>query len=191
VWDAPKELTEEQIKALPGWELLRPEKVRASHILVKHSGSRRPSSWKEASRRSFAHHHDRLAKQRLSVSPISRARRKRPSRSWRDTTRRSGGTQTSLACSRASTRTVPPTTTMETWAGLDRGRCRSRSRMRHFRCGWVRLVASSIRRAGFTSSCAPSDRIRFQPFGAILRIVCNLLKTILLPKDWTCCPMNC
>ncbi|KAI9459640.1 rotamase-domain-containing protein [Lactarius psammicola] len=47
VWDVPKDLTEEQIKALPGAELLRPEKVRASHILVKHSGSRRPSSWKE------------------------------------------------------------------------------------------------------------------------------------------------
>ena len=53
VWDAPKELTEEQIKALPGAELLRPEKVHASHILVKHSGSRRPSSWKEASRLSL------------------------------------------------------------------------------------------------------------------------------------------
>ncbi|KAF8257691.1 rotamase-domain-containing protein [Lactarius quietus] len=50
VWEAPKELTADQIKALPGAELLRPqaEKVRASHILVKHSGSRRPSSWKEA-----------------------------------------------------------------------------------------------------------------------------------------------
>ncbi|KAH9171035.1 rotamase-domain-containing protein [Lactarius sanguifluus] len=48
VWDEPKELTKEQIKALPGAEYLRPpEKVRASHILVKHSGSRRPSSWKE------------------------------------------------------------------------------------------------------------------------------------------------
>ena len=55
VWDAPKDLTEEEIKALPGAEHLRPEKVRASHILVKHSGSRRPSSWKEVSRRSFVH----------------------------------------------------------------------------------------------------------------------------------------
>ncbi|KAH9046951.1 rotamase-domain-containing protein [Lactarius deliciosus] len=54
VWDTPEELsqwTEEQIKALPGAEYLHSEKekkkVRASHILVKHSGSRRPSSWKE------------------------------------------------------------------------------------------------------------------------------------------------
>ncbi|KAH9020422.1 rotamase-domain-containing protein [Lactarius hengduanensis] len=55
VWDAPKELTAEQVEDLPGVEHLRPEKkkVRASHILVKHSGSRRPSSWKEASCCSF------------------------------------------------------------------------------------------------------------------------------------------
>ncbi|KAN0130058.1 rotamase domain containing protein [Lactarius tabidus] len=47
VWKAPDELTEDQVKALPGAELLLPGKVRASHVLVKHSGSRRPSSWKE------------------------------------------------------------------------------------------------------------------------------------------------
>ncbi|KAK7058771.1 peptidyl-prolyl cis-trans isomerase Pin1 [Paramarasmius palmivorus] len=55
VWEPPSELTEEQVKALPGAELLgsginpaaRTGQVRASHLLVKHSGSRRPSSWKE------------------------------------------------------------------------------------------------------------------------------------------------
>ncbi|KAI0066698.1 rotamase-domain-containing protein [Artomyces pyxidatus] len=53
-WDAPSELSQSQIDTLPGAELLkggsvdaRPSKVRASHLLVKHSGSRRPSSWKE------------------------------------------------------------------------------------------------------------------------------------------------
>ncbi|KAI0297621.1 rotamase-domain-containing protein [Multifurca ochricompacta] len=46
-WKPPDGLTEEQIKALPGASLLDPKEVRASHILVKHSGSRRPSSWKE------------------------------------------------------------------------------------------------------------------------------------------------
>ncbi|KAI0299916.1 rotamase-domain-containing protein [Russula brevipes] len=46
-WDSPEGLTKEQIKALPGASLLEPKEVRASHILVKHSGSRRPSSWKE------------------------------------------------------------------------------------------------------------------------------------------------
>ncbi|KAI9510767.1 rotamase-domain-containing protein [Russula earlei] len=47
VWEPPSDLTAEQIKALPGSSLLEPKEVRASHILVKHSGSRRPSSWKE------------------------------------------------------------------------------------------------------------------------------------------------
>ncbi|KZT73237.1 rotamase-domain-containing protein [Daedalea quercina L-15889] len=55
VWDPPAELTQEQLHALPGAkEYLaggdsggRPARVRASHLLVKHSGSRRPSSWKE------------------------------------------------------------------------------------------------------------------------------------------------
>jgi len=53
VWEAPSELNGEQIAALPGArEHLggagdRPKQVRASHLLVKHNGSRRPSSWKE------------------------------------------------------------------------------------------------------------------------------------------------
>ncbi|KDQ51142.1 hypothetical protein JAAARDRAFT_538760 [Jaapia argillacea MUCL 33604] len=55
-WEAPSGLTPEQIKDLPGSEYLEggekvaqanPGQVRASHLLVKHSGSRRPSSWKE------------------------------------------------------------------------------------------------------------------------------------------------
>ena len=52
VWEAPEGLTKEQIDSLPGASLLKPaslREVRASHILVKHGGSRRPSSWKEAS----------------------------------------------------------------------------------------------------------------------------------------------
>ncbi|KAF8641127.1 hypothetical protein AX17_000769 [Amanita inopinata Kibby_2008] len=56
-WASPAELTQDQIIQLPGAkEFLsgRPEKAakvdqaRASHLLVKHRGSRRPSSWKEA-----------------------------------------------------------------------------------------------------------------------------------------------
>ena len=52
MWEAPPDLTQEQIAALPGAKQLlldgsRPAQVRASHLLVKHSGSRRPSSWKE------------------------------------------------------------------------------------------------------------------------------------------------
>ncbi|EIN14227.1 rotamase-domain-containing protein [Punctularia strigosozonata HHB-11173 SS5] len=48
-WDPPSDLTQEQIQQLSGAHYLsRPAQVRASHLLVKHSGSRRPSSWKEA-----------------------------------------------------------------------------------------------------------------------------------------------
>jgi len=56
-WEVPPGITEEQVKQLPGAGFLSgdvgdtgkpPDKVRASHLLVKHSGSRRPSSWKES-----------------------------------------------------------------------------------------------------------------------------------------------
>ncbi|TXT07433.1 hypothetical protein VHUM_03153 [Vanrija humicola] len=54
-WDAPEGLSDAQIGALPGAAkyLSGPPpksegQVRASHILAKHSGSRRPSSWKQA-----------------------------------------------------------------------------------------------------------------------------------------------
>ncbi|KAF9055997.1 rotamase-domain-containing protein [Panaeolus papilionaceus] len=53
-WDAPSGFTKEEIEQLPGAkEYLgktappRPGQVRASHLLVKHKDSRRPSSWKE------------------------------------------------------------------------------------------------------------------------------------------------
>ncbi|KAH7886258.1 hypothetical protein F5I97DRAFT_1955460 [Phlebopus sp. FC_14] len=48
-WDPPSGFTDEQIKSLPGakeyWG--KPNQIRASHLLIKHKGSRRPSSWKE------------------------------------------------------------------------------------------------------------------------------------------------
>ncbi|KAK7695198.1 hypothetical protein QCA50_002388 [Cerrena zonata] len=52
-WDAPSELSQAEIDALPGAAQYlrgegRPSQVRASHLLVKHRDSRRPSSWKEA-----------------------------------------------------------------------------------------------------------------------------------------------
>ncbi|KAG6332418.1 hypothetical protein ID866_6669 [Astraeus odoratus] len=48
-WDPPKDLTPEEINALPGAKeyLNKPNAIRASHLLVKHKDSRRPSSWKE------------------------------------------------------------------------------------------------------------------------------------------------
>ncbi|KNZ54824.1 uncharacterized protein VP01_2842g2 [Puccinia sorghi] len=58
-WDRPSEISPEDVEKLPGAELLKApsqghggashtsDKVRASHLLVKHAQSRRPSSWKE------------------------------------------------------------------------------------------------------------------------------------------------
>lgn len=51
-WEPPAGLTPAQISALPGAQYLANGgagggKVRASHLLVKHRDSRRPSSWKE------------------------------------------------------------------------------------------------------------------------------------------------
>lgn len=54
-WEPPLGMTEDQVRALPGAQYLqqsggRPDgQVRASHILAKHTGSRRPSSWKQVS----------------------------------------------------------------------------------------------------------------------------------------------
>lgn len=60
-WERPEALSEEQITSLQGAHYLQqhangsgngnvPEgQVRASHLLVKHRDSRRPSSWKEVS----------------------------------------------------------------------------------------------------------------------------------------------
>ncbi|KIY73374.1 rotamase-domain-containing protein [Cylindrobasidium torrendii FP15055 ss-10] len=53
-WEPPAGLSKEDVANLPGAEYLKGgapppgDQVRASHLLVKHSGSRRPSSWKEA-----------------------------------------------------------------------------------------------------------------------------------------------
>ena len=63
VWDAPEGMTPEQIARLPGASRYlqgagagpgagnggKEGEVRASHILVKHAGSRRPSSWRTVS----------------------------------------------------------------------------------------------------------------------------------------------
>lgn len=60
VWETPNHLTQSQVLALPGAHLLQSttttttttkstpsNKVKASHLLIKHSQSRRPASWKQ------------------------------------------------------------------------------------------------------------------------------------------------
>jgi len=47
-WAPPPGMTEGQINALPGAsKYLQDDGMRASHLLVKHRESRRPSSWRE------------------------------------------------------------------------------------------------------------------------------------------------
>ena len=55
MWELPEGVSEEQARARPGGHFLgeasqgnQPAQVRASHLLVKHRDSRRPSSWREA-----------------------------------------------------------------------------------------------------------------------------------------------
>ncbi|PWN90335.1 rotamase-domain-containing protein [Acaromyces ingoldii] len=56
VWEKPDSISEEEVASLPGANYLggatgqaaEPAQVRASHLLVKHRNSRRPSSWKES-----------------------------------------------------------------------------------------------------------------------------------------------
>lgn len=67
-WEPPAGMSEAEIHSLPGAKYLTgggdTGQVRASHILAKHAGSRRPSSWKQVSlihhsitTTSFAHAH--------------------------------------------------------------------------------------------------------------------------------------
>lgn len=175
LWDRPPELTEEQIMNLPGAsEHLggsdRPAQVRASHLLVKHSGSRRPSSWKEVrlshgllhlslsclfhSRRPlFAWFPCHIANSRhtcLSHSRTSRARKKRPSPSCADTSQRSTARQARSPSSRPYTLTARRTHPGATWAGSALDRCRSRSRTRRTRSRSARSATSLARTAACT-----------------------------------------
>lgn len=63
MWTPPKDIPVEEVKKLSGADkyeeqlnkLLDGEKdqVRASHLLIKHKDSRRPSSWKEVGSRAL------------------------------------------------------------------------------------------------------------------------------------------
>jgi hypothetical protein len=125
IWEAPASLSPAQVASLPGAHHLRPvekedapggggagvgpERVRASHLLVKHKGSRRPSSWKEVRWRTsllprremcrpgrdtrlLTWPHTVTTFRPVAISPPSRAPRRRPSRSSRATSRQSSKT---------------------------------------------------------------------------------------------------
>ncbi|KAL9608631.1 MAG: hypothetical protein Q9167_006552 [Letrouitia subvulpina] len=46
-WEAPEGVDLDKLKAYMAESARKPGKIRAAHLLVKHRGSRRPSSWKE------------------------------------------------------------------------------------------------------------------------------------------------
>lgn len=61
-WESPPGISNDQIQTLPGAHYLNGNqgqapsgKVRASHLLIKHAQSRRPSSWKEVRIRVLYH----------------------------------------------------------------------------------------------------------------------------------------
>ncbi|KAL8742105.1 MAG: hypothetical protein Q9190_005366 [Brigantiaea leucoxantha] len=46
-WDAPEGVDLDKLKTYMNDTARNPGKIRAAHLLIKHRGSRRPSSWKE------------------------------------------------------------------------------------------------------------------------------------------------
>jgi hypothetical protein len=135
-WEPPPELTQEEVHQLPGAaEYLgaqaggggKPSQIRASHLLVKHAGSRRPSSWKEVRNRFDLatisvltdHGHFRQA---------SLAQRKTQSSSSGDTKPKLMAPRKSLENSQPSIQTVHLTRRKATLAGSGQGRCKRRLR---------------------------------------------------------------
>lgn len=150
-WEPPSGLTKEQINSLPGAkEYLSksstsggaPGQVRASHLLVKHRGSRRPSSWKEVSFGFFfvfLFLYSSLL--RISIEglllcafcfyrPTLREAKKKLLKSCASLRRRLTDRQRSLRSWLQSIRIVPPIRMLGTWGGSDAGKCRSRLRTR-------------------------------------------------------------
>lgn len=141
-WEAPSELTKEEVDELPGAKeylvdfkpLPSGQHIRASHLLIKHKDSRRPSSWKEVRDNSRDPSHSPFPN--ASRSPRSLGPRTKRSRFCESIKRRSMLLPTSLP-SLASlpryTRTVPHTKRVETWACFLTDRCKSRLRKRRLR----------------------------------------------------------
>ena len=133
-WDPPGELSQDEIDQLPGAkEYLRHEKsdhdgqVRASHLLIKHSGSRRPSSWKEVGN---IFDHAKVINLNCNICrKISLARKKKPLKSCDAIKQRLMGPPTHLRNWLRYIPIVPPMNMVVTLVGSDMVRCRNRLRM--------------------------------------------------------------
>jgi len=127
VWETPDGLTREDIQKLPGAEYLtRPAKVKASHLLVKHSGSRNPSSWREV-RCDF----QSIFLSLTTSAPRIKSRVQRPKRlrSSKDTKPRSTDPTRSSHNSQKSSQTAALLARAGILVFLVQDRCRSRSKM--------------------------------------------------------------
>jgi hypothetical protein len=149
-WEAPTDLTPELIKQLPGAKLLDPKssntavpgKVRASHLLVKHSGSRRPSSWKEVRVLESSQDHVLLN----IASPTSHVRKRKLLKFYVSTKLTSRAIPThpkNLNSWLLNILIVHPTKLVVIWGGLGLVRCRSPLRKERTLSRLVRSVMSS------------------------------------------------
>ena len=134
-WDAPQELSAKEINQLPGAEHLKDVKpsecshegqVRASHLLIKHSGSRRPSSWKEVRPN---HSKPSINLIRKHYRQILLVRKKKPSKSCEAMKQRLKDPPKNLRNWRGYTPIAPLTNMMVTLSGSGMVKCRNRLRM--------------------------------------------------------------
>ena len=135
-WDSPPGLTKDELRKLPGAHYLeQPAQIRASHLLIKHEESRRPSSWKEV-RDIPPHLPIVVSRTRAFCSQRSLGPRTKRSPSCESTKQRSMMPRTSpprLASSQRCIQIVPRTTRVAISACSLAVRCRSHLRKRPLR----------------------------------------------------------
>ena len=139
-WDAP--LPKDELRKLPGAHYLeQPLQIRASHLLIKHRESRRPSSWKEVreireiSHLSFRVHRLHLNSRRL-LGPRTKRSPSCGSTKLRSTTPQTS--QTRLASWQRCIRIVRRTTRAAISGCLLAARCKSHLRKQRLHSKWER-----------------------------------------------------
>nr|CAD1843591.1 unnamed protein product [Ananas comosus var. bracteatus] len=116
------------------------EEVRASHILIKHEGSRRRASWRDPEGR-----------------VIAPPRATPPPRASEPCAPTSSKAAPASPTSPPPTPTAPPPSVAATSADSGGDRCRSPSKKLLLPSRWVRSAILSTPTVGSTSSCEPVD----------------------------------
>lgn len=137
-WDPPLGMSENEINALPGaskylQESQRSEddSMRASHLLVKHRDSRRPSSWREVELIPY-HIWEDWPNHCAVRSLISLVPRKKPLKSSRVIKPRSMALPRNSQSMPGNILTAPPQTKAEIWAPSRKVRCSDHSKKRRY-----------------------------------------------------------